>query len=109
VAQVRIVESYTTVIAHSLLGLFTATTFELFAIVGSPMFVGIPLGIFLVHKLGADLFRRISMTLNSLIAGYGFAVSLGTIFGLIVLGHGAWAIVIGIDTLLLLRFYRETK
>jgi uncharacterized membrane protein YfcA len=109
VAQVRIVESYATSISYAILGLFTATTFQLLTYVGPPILLGIPLGFLIVSKLGVEVFRRITMTFDSLIVGYGLAVTLGSLFGLLLLGYGIWAFVIAIDAGLLYRFFEERR
>jgi len=108
-AQIRIVESYTTILAYYLLGLFTATTLQLFTFVAPPVIVGIPLGFFVVKRLGAEVFRRVCMSFDAWIIGYGLAVVLGSLFGLIEFGYALWAFVIGIDVLLLYRFFKDRR
>jgi len=105
IAQIRIVESYTTILAYYSLGLFTATTLQLFTYVAPPVLLGIPLGFLIVKKVGAEVFRRLSMSFDAWIVGYGLAVVLGSLFGLITLGYAIWALVIGIDAVLLYRFF----
>lgn len=105
IAQIRIVESYTTIIAYYSLGLFTASTLQLFTYVAPPVLLGIPLGFLIVKRLGVELFRRLCMSFDAWIVGYGLAVVLGSLFGLIDLGYAIWALVIGIDALLLYRFF----
>ena len=105
VAQIRIVESYTTILAYYTLGLFTATTLQLFAYVAPPILIGIPLGFLIVKRMGVELFRRLCMSFDAWIVGYGLAVVFGSLFGLIDLGYAIWAFVIGIDAWLLYRFF----
>jgi uncharacterized membrane protein YfcA len=105
IAQIRIAESYTTCLSYYLLGLFTATTVQLFIWVAPPVILGIPLGIFVVRHVPVETFRRICMSFDAWIVGYGLAVVLGSLFGLITVGYGIWALVIGIDAFLLYRFF----
>ena len=105
VATIRIVESYTTTITYAIFGLFTATTLQLFTYVAPPILIGIPLGFLIVGRLGVEVFRRITMSFDSLIVGYGLAVSLGALFGLLVVGYSIWAVVIAINAGLLYRFF----
>jgi uncharacterized membrane protein YfcA len=105
IAQIRIVESYTTILAYFSLGLFTASTLQLFAYVAPPVLLGIPLGFLIVKRLGAELFRRLCMSFDAWIVGYGLAVVLGSLFGLIDYGYAIWGLVIGIDAMLLYRFF----
>ena len=109
IAQVRMVESTTTIIAYAALGLFTADTFQLFTYVAPPVLIGIPLGFLIVKKVGAEVFRRVCMSFDAWIVGYGLAVVLGTLFGLVEFGYAVWVFVIGIDAMLLYRFFGRRK
>ncbi len=109
VAQVRIAESYMTVATYSMLGLFTATTFQLFTYVAPPILIGIPLGILLVRRLSLEVFRRMCMSFDAWIVGYGLAVVLGSLFGLIAVGYAIWALVVGLDAGLLYRFFGKMR
>ena len=105
IAQIRIAESYFTLATYYFLGLFTATTFELFSWVGPPVLLGIPLGMLIVKKVGTETFRRVCMSFDSWVVGYGLAVVIGALFGVINVGYALWAVVIGIDVWLLYRFF----
>jgi len=109
IAQIRVVESTTTILAYASLGLFTATTFQLFTYVAPPILIGIPLGFFIVKKVGAEVFRRVCMSFDAWIVGYGLAVVLGSLFGLVGFGYAVWALVIGIDLMLLYRFFGRRR
>jgi uncharacterized membrane protein YfcA len=109
IAQIRIVESYTTILAYYSLGLFTATSLQLFTYVAPPVLVGIPLGFLIVKRLGAEVFRRLCMSFDAWIVGYGLAVVLGSLFGLIDYGYAIWGLVIGIDAVLLYRFFGNLR
>jgi len=107
IAQIRIAESYVTCLSYYLLGLFTVGTLQLFSWIAPPVIVGIPLGIFTVRRVQVEIFRRICMSFDAWIVGYGFAVVLGTLFHLINVGYAIWAIVLGIDAVLLYRFFKS--
>jgi uncharacterized protein len=109
VAQVRIAESYLTCITYYLLGLFTVTTAQLFAWVGPPVVLGIPLGMFLVRRINVETFRRVCMSFDSLVVGYGLASVLGTLFGLLLFGYYIWLAVIAINVVLLYRFFKTRR
>ncbi|HEV2138466.1 MAG TPA: sulfite exporter TauE/SafE family protein [Nitrososphaerales archaeon] len=108
-AQIRIVESYATILAYFSLGLFTATTFQLFTYVAPPILLGIPLGFVIVRRIGAEVFRRMCMSFDAWIVGYGLAVVLGSLFGLLTFGYAIWAMVIGIDVFLLYKFFGNLR
>ncbi len=109
VAQVRIAESYLTSITYYSLGLFTATSFSLFSYVAPPVVLGIPLGILAVRRIPIETFRRISMSFDAWIVGYGLANVLGSLFGILTLGYILWVGVIGIDLALLYRFFSRPR
>lgn len=105
ITQIRIAESYTTLITYSILGLFTTTTLQLFSWIAPPVLIGIPLGILIVRRIQVETFRRVCMSFDVWIIGYGLAVVLGSLFGLINLGYAIWGLVIVIDLYLLYRFF----
>ncbi len=105
VAQVRIAESYLACISYYLLGLFTGTTIQLFTWVAPPIVLGIPLGMFVVRRVNVETFRRVCMSFDAWIVGYGLASVLGTLFGLLYLGYDLWLVVIAVDAFLLYRFF----
>ena len=107
IAQIRIAESYVTCLSYFFLGLFTTGTLQLFSWIAPPVLIGIPLGMFAVKHVQVETFRRICMSFDAWIVGYGFAVVLGTLFHLINIGYAIWAIVLGIDALLLYRFFKS--
>jgi uncharacterized membrane protein YfcA len=105
IAQVRIAESYLTLGSYYFLGLLTPTTFQIFSWVAPPVLLGIPLGMLIVKRVGTETFRRVCMSFDAWIVGYGLSVVLGALFGLINLGYAIWAAAIGIDAWLLYRFF----
>ena len=109
IAQIRIVESYLTAVTYFSLGLFTTTSLQLFSWVAPPVLVGIPLGIFIVRHFRVETFRRICMSFDGWIVGYGLAVVMGSLFGLIELGYAIWLVDIGIDAALLYRFFGKLR
>lgn len=109
IAQVRIAESYMTCLSYYILGLFTVTTFQLFTWVAPPVLLGLPLGFFVVKRVNAELFARICRSFDAWVIGYGLSVVIGTLFGLISVGYTVWAVVIGIDLVLLRRFFKQRR
>ena len=105
IAQVRIAESYLTAISYYFLGLFTVTSLQIFSWIAPPVLIGIPLGMFVVKKVGTETFRRVCMSFDAWIVGFGLAVVIGNLFGLLDFGYSVWAIDIGIDAWLLYRFF----
>jgi len=107
VAQVRIAESYFTCITYYLLGLFTANSLSLFKVISPPVFIGIPVGMFIVTKVAVETFRRVCMAFDAGIVGYGLSATLPTLFGINwVLGDLLFIGVVLLDLGLLYRFFK---
>ena len=107
-AQIRITESYLTSVSYYFLGLFSATSLSLFTIIAPPVLIGIPTGIFIVRRVSVETFRRICMSFDAWIVGYGLTRTLISVLGLAeVLADGLWTVVIGIDLMLLYRFFKR--
>ncbi len=108
VAQVRIAESYLTCISYAILGLFTATTFQLFTFTALPVFLGIPLGMIVAVKISAETFRRFAMAFNAGVVGFGLAQVFLSLFKLSPLfSYSFWGVVVAIDLALLFRYLRD--
>jgi len=107
VAQVRIAESYLTCVSYYLLGLFTASSISLFKVISPPVFIGIPIGMFIVSRVAVETFRRMAMTFDAGIVGYGLSATLPILFGInTTLSDTLFVAVLGLDLGL---FYRYLK
>ena len=107
VAQIRIAESYLTCVSYYLLGLFTANSISLFKVISPPVFIGIPLGMYIVSKVAIETFRRMAMTFDAGIVGYGLSATLPILFGIsTTLSYTLFVVVIALDLAL---FYRYLK
>jgi uncharacterized membrane protein YfcA len=109
-ALVRVVESSVTAIVYYKLGLFIAESQHiLWALVPSAV-VGIPLGAYLIRRLDAETFRRVCMSFDAWIVGFGFSRVLIEL----ALVESPWAYsllaaTIVIDVYLLLTFFRVRR
>jgi uncharacterized membrane protein YfcA len=105
---VRIVESSLTAVAYYFLGLYSLQSGQLLAAIVPSVVVGIPLGAFLIRRLEVETFRRICMSFDAWIVGFGLSrtlVELGWLDGL-----AAYTVLAGaalIDCFLLYRFFRK--
>ena len=110
IAQVRITESYLTCLSYYLLGLFTASSISLFTVIAPPVLIGIPLGMFIVQKVAVETFRRLAMTFDAGIVGYGLSTVMVSLFKLDVdLSYIFWVAVLAIDIFLFYRFFIRRK
>src|SRR3954470_17073158 len=72
-ALVRVAESSVTAIVYYQLGLFTAESESLLFVFIPSVVVGIPLGAYLIRKLDAETFRRICMSFDAWVVGFGLS------------------------------------
>ena len=106
-AQVRIAESYLTATSYYFLGLFTATSVSLFTVIAPPVLLGLPLGFLIVKKFTVETFRRICMSFDAWIVGYGLSRTLIPTFGISEsIAYLLWSGVITIDLVLLYEFFK---
>jgi len=108
VAQIRIAESYLTCVSYYLLGLFTASSLSLFKVISLPVFIGIPIGMFIVSKVAVETFRRMAMTFDAGIVGYGLSATLPILFGIsTTLSYTLFVVVLVLDLGLFFRYLKE--
>jgi len=108
ISQVRIAESYLTCISYYFLGLFTLTTLQIFSVTAPPILLGIPLGMLIVKKVQVETFRRICMTLDSLIVAYGLSQVFIILFKLgWFFSYSFLALIAFVDLALLYRYLRQ--
>jgi uncharacterized membrane protein YfcA len=71
--MVRFAESLMTAVAYVFVGLFTTTTVGLSAWMVPSLAVGVPLGVFLIRRIDAETFRRVCMSFDAWVVGFGLA------------------------------------
>src|SRR5260370_4698521 len=72
-ALVRVVESSVTAIVYYKLGLFMAESHGLLLVLVPAVVVGIPLGAYVLRRLDAETFRRICMSFDAWVVGFGLS------------------------------------
>jgi len=72
-ALVRVAESSVTAILYYQLGLFMAESANILMICGSSVVVGVPLGAYFIRRLDAETFRRICMSFDAWVVGFGLS------------------------------------
>lgn len=105
-ALVRLAESTLTAVAYAWAGLFTAASGRIALSIAPSLLVGVPLGAWIIRRTDAEVFRRLCMSFDAWIVGFGISTLLGRLQ--IVDGPAAYlvlaAVAIG-DALLLYRFF----
>jgi uncharacterized protein len=103
---VRVVETTLTAIAYGFLGLFSTTSLRLAAPIAPAVLLGLPLGAFMIRYMKGETFRRICMSFDAWIVGFGLARS---IIDLKLLGasgaYSVWGAVIVFDLYLLYQYF----
>src|SRR5262249_3224368 len=72
-ALVRVAESSVTAIVYFHLGLFVTESQNLLSVIMPSVVVGIPLGAYVIRRLDAETFRRICMSFDAWIVGFGLS------------------------------------
>ncbi|MDE2330879.1 MAG: sulfite exporter TauE/SafE family protein [Bradyrhizobium sp.] len=72
-ALVRVAESSVTAIVYYHLGLFTAASGNLVWVFVPCVAAGVPLGAYVIRHLDAETFRRICMSFDAWVVGFGFS------------------------------------
>jgi uncharacterized membrane protein YfcA len=109
-ALVRVVESSVTAIVYYQLGLFIAESENLLWVFIPSVMVGVPLGAYLIRRLDAETFRRICMSFDAWVVGFGLSrvlIDLNLMEG--PWAYGVMAVTILIDAYLLYVFFTVQK
>jgi uncharacterized membrane protein YfcA len=72
-ALVRVAESCVTAVVYYHLGLFIAESGNLLLVFLPSVLVGIPLGAYIIRRIDAETFRRICMSFDAWVVGFGFS------------------------------------
>jgi uncharacterized protein len=70
---IRVVESSLTAIAYYHLGLFTAESRAISSLIVPGVLIGIPLGAYMIRRLDPETFRRVCMSFDVWIVGFGLS------------------------------------
>jgi uncharacterized membrane protein YfcA len=107
---VRLAESSFTAIAYYVAGIYTLQSFRLIPFIFPSVIVGVPLGTLIIRRLHPETFRRICMSFDAWIVGFGLSSVLRDLK--VIPGRSAYLVmagVIAIDALLLYRFFHRRR
>jgi uncharacterized membrane protein YfcA len=103
---IRIVESTLTAIAYYHLGLFAVDSLGIVSTIVPSVLMGIPLGAYLIRRLDAETFRRVCMSFDVWIVGFGLSrVLVDLKLAHEALAYGPMAVAIVLDAWLLYIFF----
>jgi uncharacterized protein len=105
-ALVRVVESGVTALVYWQLGLFIAESQDVLALFIPAVLIGIPLGAFAIRRMDAETFRRICMSFDAWVVGFGLSrVLIGLHLARNPWAYSVLALTIAIDLCLLYNFF----
>src|SRR5688572_11268741 len=103
---IRLAESSMTAVAYAYVGLFTATSLALIPWIVPSILIGVPIGAFIIQRVRAETFRRICMSFDAWVVGFGLSRLLNEL-GLVD-GPASYTVLVAtalIDIWLLYRFF----
>jgi hypothetical protein len=108
-ALIRMAESCFTAVAYYFLGLYSVETPQLMSLILPSVLIGIPLGGFLIRRIATETFRRVCMSFDAWIVGFGLSRTLIEL-GVAVspAAYSVLAATLIIDGILLARFFLST-
>lgn len=109
-ALIRVAESCLTAFAYYQLGLFTAEAMHLGSWIVPSVLVGIPLGAYAIRRLDAETFRRICMSFDVWVVGFGLSRTLITLkLAQSPAAYAAMALAGALDLVLLYAFFKARR
>ena len=107
---IRLAESSLTALAYAYAGLFTAQSLALIPAIIPSLVVGVPTGAWLIRRIDAESFRRVCMSFDAWVVGFGLSMLLRALR--VVEGpaaFGVMATVVAVDAVLLYRFFSARR
>jgi uncharacterized protein len=103
---VRVMETTLTALVYGCLGLFSSQSIHLMVPIAPAVLLGLPLGSYLIRYMQSETFRRICMSFDAWVVGFGLSQ---TIIKLKLMrppaAYGLWAAVIFFDFFLLYQYF----
>jgi len=106
IGLIRVAESTLTAVAYYHLDLYTAPSLQLLTWIAPSVAVGLPVGALLIRRVDAEVFRRLCMSFDAWIVGFGLSKVLVTL-GLVLSpwAYLVWTLVVILDLALLTVFF----
>lgn len=103
---IRVVESTLTATAYYVLGLYSVKSTQILSSIVPSVAIGVPLGAYLIRRISPETFRRICMSFDTWVVGFGFSrvlIDLGLLLS--PMAYSVWLAVILIDAYLLYLYF----
>jgi uncharacterized membrane protein YfcA len=105
---IRVAESTMTAVAYYFLGLYSVESTQILPYIVPSVLVGIPLGTYLISRMDPEVFRRLCMSFDALVVGFGMSrVLIELRLAPSPAAYGVLAAVVVIDAYLLYRFFQR--
>src|SRR5215471_19704206 len=107
---VRVVETVMTAVVYWAMGLFSSRSFHLVVPIAPAVLLGLPLGTYLIRHIPNETFRRVCMSFDAWIVGFGLArtfLELGLLSSSA--AYSIWGVVILFDLYLLYRYFERGR
>jgi uncharacterized protein len=109
-ALIRVAESCLTAFAYYQLGLFTAEALHVGSWIVPSVLIGIPLGAYVIRRMDAETFRRVCMSFDVWVVGFGLSRALMSLkLVQSPAAYGAMAAAVLLDLYLLAAFFRSRR
>src|SRR5438270_6895622 len=110
-AIIRIAESTLTAIAYAFLGLYSLqATGTLLGLIVPSVVIGVPLGAFLIGRIAPETFRRVCMSFDAWVVGFGLSrtlIDVGVLGDPV--GYAVFAAAVAVDLVLLVQFFSRQR
>jgi hypothetical protein len=104
---IRVAESGMTAVAYAFLGLYSAGNMEIIPFIVPSVLSGIPLGTYVIRWMDPETFRRLCMSFDALVVGFGLSRVLVELeLALPATTYSILGIVVVLNAFLLYRFFQ---
>lgn len=105
---IRVAESTLTAIAYGIIGFYSVGSMDVIPFIVPSVLLGIPLGAFLIRWMDPETFRRLCMSFDALVVGFGLSrvlveLNLASTFTT----YSILSIVVLLNAVLLYRYFQE--
>jgi len=107
-ALTRTIESTTTLVAYTILGLITRESAALVPVLAPGVLLGLPLGFYLIRRVEPETFRRVCMSFDAWLVAFGLSRTVARLDLVpVALAYQLLIVTIVIDLILLRSFFRS--
>jgi uncharacterized protein len=109
-AIIRVAESMLTAVVYYFLGLYSAESSQILLLIAPSVLIGIPVGTSIIHRMDPETFRRVCMSFDAWVVGFGLSrvlIQLNLILSPI--AYTVFFAVVIIDTYMLYIFFKKNK